>query len=126
MAGKATQTGPDLFEQPPNYHGRPPFAAGSETSEAAADAMHGGRSQRQRRLVLDKIDEGGLTGRTQDEVSFLLALPAQSVCPRIKELCLLGHVVRTTMKRDTRSGRKAFIYVTKYHYERLTALGHDF
>lgn len=91
------------------YDGRPP-AERDETSRAAGDSMTkvAGKLQRQ---VLDTISRhpGGLTC---DRIEELLGGRHQTISARVRELVLLGKIEKAG-KRQTRSGRLAWVYVVR-------------
>ncbi len=86
-----------------------PFARGSATSKAAAESMRG-KAAAIRRDVLALVVAAGEPGITCDEAEAKLGGSHQSISPRFTELVASGEIVRTTDKRPTRSGHKAFVY----------------
>jgi hypothetical protein len=88
----------------------PPSAAGSDTSLAAARSMRR-PSQRYRELVLGYIEARGERGATADEVQAALRLSHQNGSARVSELAKHGFIVDSGMRRVTRSGRRAAVYV---------------
>lgn len=88
----------------------PPSAAGSETSQAAARSMRR-PAPRYREQVLYFIARQGAAGATSDEVQAALGLSHQNGSARVSELAKYGFVVDSGVRRVTRSGRKAVVYV---------------
>lgn len=96
----------DLF----TYTPPPPFAKGSDTSMAAANAIepHLGRLQRR---VLEAIADKGSYGRTDEELALGLAMNPSTVRPRRLELGDKGLIRKAPFTRATRSGRQAVVWV---------------
>jgi hypothetical protein len=84
---------------------------GTDTSNAAADSMidHVGRLQGE---VIDQIRQRHLHGATCDEIEVALGLAHQTVSPRVYELHKKGLIVDSGLRRKTRSGRGAKVWVT--------------
>lgn len=61
-------------------------------------------------MVLDRIQQAGLTGMTCDEVEVALGLSHQTCSARVNELNGVGYI-KVEGKRPTRSGRNARVYV---------------
>jgi len=85
----------------------------SDTSRAAGEAAkpHAGK---QRELVHFWVKWAARTeakGMTADEISVLLDLPAQSVSARINGLHRDAYIVDSGLRRNTRYGRKAIVWV---------------
>jgi len=99
----------EIAEEQEPYGGKPPCVAGSETSEEAADRIkdHVGRLQRE---VLAWLERMGDLGATCDEIETDLGLSHQTVSARLCELERKDWITKTTEKRQTRSGRRAFVY----------------
>ena len=91
------------------YGGRPPFVAGSDTSEEAADSVEP-TTESMRQKVLGLIRQAGPYGVTDDEVEVALGMRHQTASARRRELGLSGHVRDTGKRRPTRSGRSATIW----------------
>jgi len=91
------------------YNGRPPYVAGSDTSEAAADSIIGDRARMQT-MVYECIGATGIHGATDDEVEAMTGLRHQTASARRRELVQKGRVVDTGMRRKTRSGRPATVW----------------
>jgi len=84
-----------------------------DTSRKAGEAAkpHAGK---QREVVHFWIKWAGRTeakGMTADEISVLLELPAQSVSARINGLHRDGWIVDSGIRRKTRYGRNAIVWV---------------
>lgn len=91
---------------------RAPFVAGSETSEAAADSMEDSVLTYER-MVFQFIHARAARGATSDECQVALGLTHQNGSARVSTLAMRGAIVRTEEKRKTRSGRGAFVYISK-------------
>lgn len=89
------------------YNDRPPFVAGSATSEAAADRVS---AATMRVRVLEYIGAQGEDGATDDEVEVALGMLHQTASARRRELELMGEVVKTDRERPTRTGTAAAVY----------------
>jgi hypothetical protein len=90
------------------YRGAAPFVAESETSASAAasiEAHAGAMRWRVYRYVTER------SGATCDEVEVALGMSHQTASARIRELVLGGWLVRSAVKRKTRSGRAADVIV---------------
>lgn len=84
-----------------------------DTSREAGEAAkpHAGK---QREVVHFWIKQAGRTdakGMTADEISVLLELPAQSVSARINGLHRDAYIVDSGIRRKTRYGRNAIVWV---------------
>jgi hypothetical protein len=86
--------------------------AGDTSREAAESAKpHAGK---QRELIHFWVKWAGKSeakGMTADELSMLLELPAQSVSARINGLHKDGHITDSGLRRKTRYGRNAIVWV---------------
>ena len=92
-----------------------PFAKGSETSADAADSMEK-PSLRLRSKVRLYLYECGLSGATDEEIQLALDMAPNTQRPRRLELEKMGairklYVDGKQVKRTTKSGRKAGVYV---------------
>ena len=92
------------------YGGTPPHARGSDTSRAAAESMRPKINQLQS-MVLGAIRESGPTGLTCDQSEVDLGLRHQTASARIKELSQMGYIIDSEMRRYTRSGRRAVVWI---------------
>lgn len=92
------------------YNGVPPHE-NSETSRQAAESIVHGIGHLQR-LVLEEIMFRG--SATDDELEVNLGLKHQTVSARRRELVLKGLVRDSGTTRETRSGRKATVWVLGY------------
>lgn len=90
----------------------PPFQQHSDTSIDAAIAIELS-SDRLRERVFKYIHKCGTYGATDDEVQVALNMNPSTQRPRRIELLNQGRVYRTNMKRKTRSGRGAVVWVTE-------------
>lgn len=103
---------PTLFDAipgPPAF-GRAPFAAGSDTSASAADAI-APTAGRLRAAVLEYLRSRGEHGATDNEIQAALAMHSNTEGPRRYELVEAGLVRRSDQRRPTRSGRPAVVWV---------------
>lgn len=86
----------------------PLFNRGSDTSREAAESI-AKDTNRLRRLVLEEIRDGG--GLTCDECEERLNLRHQTCSARVHELMEAGRIRDSGMRRKTRSGRNATVWV---------------
>lgn len=86
------------------------FAAGSDTSKAAAESI-GPRAPTQRRRVFDFIHEAGEHGGTDDEGEIALGMSPQSYTPRRGELARAGLIRDSGRRRPTASGHPATVWI---------------
>ena len=102
-------TQPSLFDQP-IIPERPPYAASSQTSREAAESIADdvGRLES---IVLNCIASAGKFGHTCDEVEQRTGLSHQTASARCRGLVQKGRIELNGQKRETRSGRKAGVYV---------------
>lgn len=94
------------------FYERPPFVAGSDTSEAAAGSVEGLASTLRRR-VWERIRGTGMAGMTCDEVEARLGLRHQTASARIRELAVRGLLADSGRRAATRSGRQAVVWVAQ-------------
>jgi hypothetical protein len=88
------------------------FAAGSETSKAAANAARP-HAARIRKAVYDYIRSCGGNGCTDEELCAALSeYRRDSLRPRRFELTKSEHVEDSGRQRETTSGRKATVWIT--------------
>jgi len=92
------------------YNGLPPFVAGVDTSEAAAQSVAGDAGQL-REFIFDVIKGSGGGGMTCDEVEVDTGMRHQTASARIRELQQRARVVDSSRRRPTRSGRLAIVWV---------------
>ena len=88
----------------------PPHAPNRPTSEAAARATMPSRAEQCRR-VLALFRAAGPRGLIDDEIASALNIPPTSAPPRRKELVEEGLVAMTSMRRLTRHGNPAIVWV---------------
>ncbi len=86
-----------------------PFARGSATSKAAAQAVAPYLSPMRAR-VCNALIQAHPAGLTCDDIEVATNTSHQSASPRLRELEALGIVRETTVKRATRSGHEAFVW----------------
>jgi hypothetical protein len=102
-----------------HYNSMPPSVAGSETSRAAAESMVPCVAKIREMVRLQIVIMSQFQGATCDEIEVHLALSHQTASARIRELYLGGHIDYrrnadgTLVKRKTRSGRNAQVYVVR-------------
>lgn len=96
----------DLFGKPP------PYARGSDTSEAAASSVTE-LTGKWRTMVYELIAKRKDYGATCDECEVELARRHQNISARIWELRHQGFIVDSERRRLTRSGRRAVVWVAK-------------
>lgn len=87
-----------------------PYASYSSTSREAAESMKGCVGNYEA-LVLDFIRSRDTYGATADECLVQLGLTHQNGSARVSTLAKKQLIIRSSRKRITRSGRKAFVYV---------------
>lgn len=90
---------------------RAPFAAGSDTSKAAAAAIEPA-AKTYRAVVLAYLRGRGVHGATCDEVEQAIGLIHQTASARIRELAQAGLIFEAG-KRATRTGRAAVVWCSK-------------
>jgi hypothetical protein len=90
----------------------PPFARGSDTSEAAAESMKGLTGEQRARVYAYVLGQGP-AGATSDEAQVALGMLAQSCTARIYELVNNGMLLDTGRRRRTRTGRMARVLIAK-------------
>jgi predicted transcriptional regulator len=96
------------------YNDHPPFVAGSDTSELAAESM-ADIAGSIREQVYGWMARRGDHGATDDEIERALAIRHQTASARRRELELIGRVQKTDQRRRTSSGRSAAVYVAQVH-----------
>lgn len=92
----------------------PPFARSSDTSREAADSLT--NTEKMRNTVLLAIQLRNGLGVTDQELQDVLKLPPNVETPRRWELVNMGLVKDSGMRRKTRSGRNATVWVTTKPY----------
>lgn len=94
----------DLFDGDPtrNRHG------GNPESTAAHESIKADKA-RILRDVINHVTACGATGATCDEIELALFLSHQTASARCTEAVARGLLVRTQIRRETRSGRKAAV-----------------
>jgi hypothetical protein len=95
----------------PHYPDRPGFVAGNDTSLGASLSLDDESLSRLRRRVYFMIARRKLHGATCDEVEVVLELRHQTASARIRELVLTDFVFDSGIRRLTRSGRYARVYI---------------
>lgn len=96
---------------------QPPSVA-VDTSEDASDSMRGPAVAIRDRVLRHVCASGGATS---DETQVALGLSHQTCSARFWELAGQGLIARTALKRPTRSGRNARVYVATFLGERAIA-----
>jgi hypothetical protein len=104
-----------MLEQ--NHRPAAPFRHESDTSREAAERLQ--TAQRNRTLALEFIKSKGMEGATIDEVCVYLTgllgrdreIPPNAISGRFSQLCEEGLISKTPMRRKTRTGRAAVVYI---------------
>lgn len=89
-----------------------PPSVNTETSRQAA-AEIAPRVSVMQATILARLRACGVSGRTCEELENELSLRHQTCGPRLKELAVSGAIVDTGMRRRTRSGRKAIVWLAR-------------
>lgn len=89
---------------------KPKFAAGSDTSEEAAESMAEHVPGLEAK-VLAAIVVFGAAGATTDELEAALGMSHQTCSARVNGLAERGAIADSGARRKTRSGRRATVYV---------------
>jgi len=97
-----------IHRQP--YGGKPPFEKTSDTSKAASESVIGAAVSIRLR-VLHLIVQTRSHGATDDEIEEALGLRHQTASARRRELVLNGRVEDSGLRRNTRSGRSATVWI---------------
>ena len=79
------------------------------SQDAARKAL--GRTGSQRRAIYEEIRSRGSDGLTCDEICCILQMLVQSATPAINTLARDGWLKDSGMRRETRSGREAIVWV---------------
>jgi hypothetical protein len=87
-----------------------PYAAGSVTSQEAAESIEPS-SEALCRRILAEVSARGLSGMTCDEIEAALSLAHQTASARVWELCGAGCLTDAGAKRVTRRGRRASVMI---------------
>lgn len=86
-----------------------PYAAGSDTSKAAAESMKSTAGIIRER-VYRRVKESDTDGITCDALEVALGLSHQTCSARVNELRNAGRIIDSGRRKATRSGRKAVVY----------------
>lgn len=89
-----------------------PYVVGSDTSKAAAESIVP-QLPRLELLVYTFILNSGTDGATTDEIEYGTQLAHQTASARVRGLVLKGRIRDSGMRRNTRSGRKAAVWVVE-------------
>jgi len=92
------------------YGGHPPFVAGCDTSEAAADSVEESAGAKRAR-ALREVVYSGPRGCTCDEVEEGASMLHQTASARLRELVLMGFIYDSGTRRKTRGNRSARVYL---------------
>src|SRR6185369_9985628 len=95
----------DLFDRVPAA----PYQATSDTSRAAAASITRRQLGRECRAVLEAIAHQEHGGLTDEQIGEVTGLAGNSVRPRRGELVARKYVADTSVRRMTRSGRRATV-----------------
>lgn len=104
-----------------NYPREAGFQSHSETSCEAAEKLSNASQQRDNVLsvIRDADNEGATTDFVRNALLIAGKIHENSVMSaRVRELELHGDIVKTTVKRKTKAGRNANVYVTKNVFAR--------
>lgn len=85
------------------HNGTPTSIAAAEQIEPTAGTL--------RARVLEYLRERGDAGATDEETQLALDMNPSTQRPRRQELEKMGLILRTTQTRETKSGRKAVVFV---------------
>lgn len=88
------------------------FQKHSETSAEAAASID---CSTLRGKILDRLDIF-TAGLTIDDISNIFDIVPGTASARMRELEIAGQVIKTKLKRKTRAGRNAFVYVHTDHH----------
>lgn len=88
------------------FKGAPPFVAGSDTSEDAAESMKSSAASLRAKILREITKQPS----TCDEIEVTLKMRHQTASARIRELAIAGRIVDSNIKRRTRSKRKAIVW----------------
>ena len=91
------------------YNERPPFVRYSDTSEEAADSIEYDTSRL--RVIVFRFIQARQLGATCDECEVALDMRHQTASARVRELYLRGVITDSGLRRKTRSGRNAVVWV---------------
>ena len=92
-----------------------PFVRGSGTSLRAAEAIAEGAPSLRRRVL--RLIEASVTGMTDEEIQEFLDMNPSTERPRRVELVDAGLVMDSGRRRNTRSGRKAVVWIRCERFE---------
>ncbi len=81
-----------------------------DTTQEAKETVD---TSRLRRIVYSAVRYKGQHGMTCDELELFCKLTHQTAGPRLRELFLSGRIKDSGLRRLTRSGRKAIVWVVK-------------
>lgn len=101
---------PSLFDEPTPDVCRA-FHGGDECSEEANESIHPDKS-RLRNQILQWLKDRGATGGTSDEIEVALEMRHQTVSARLRELVQMKLAIKTAERRQTRSGRNAWVIIS--------------
>lgn len=86
-----------------------PFRHESDTSREAAKTLTTAQARRQ--ALLDILARNGMDGITIDEFAKHLSVAPNDISGRFTELEAVGKICKTPMRRKTRSGKAAVVYL---------------
>jgi hypothetical protein len=81
------------------------------TAETSREARGSIDTQRLRVQVLEAIRRAGRIGATCDEIEIGEGMPHQTCSARVSELASMGRIKDSYVRRKTRRGRKAVVWV---------------
>ena len=91
----------------------PPAQRHSDTSVAAAEAIKPKAASLREQVYQHILKKSDWDGVTDEEISENLEISGNTIRPRRVELVAEGRVVDSGMRRKTRSGRMAAVWVVK-------------
>ena len=92
-----------------------PFAAGSDTSEAAAQRANSSATKNQMLVIIRAVRLAGPAGLTREEIAVRTGIQDKQVDARTVRLGAAGLVMKTTSTRTGRSGRQQEVLVHYRH-----------
>lgn len=87
----------------------PGYRHESDTSREAAETLT--TAQVYRQALLDQLERRGMEGITIDEFAQAMSVPPNAVSGRFSELANVDKICKTPMRRKTRSGKNACVYL---------------
>lgn len=88
-----------------------PYQPTDTSEQAAIEAAP--RSERERARLLRALQAAGAWGLTDEEMQDLLEMPGNTQRPRRREMEAMLLVTRSGLKRKTRAGRWAIVWIVR-------------